>query len=82
MEGFYKKEDGARKFLAKEKTGLFQANSLSLREKCWGSYQADDLIFLWGRGIEISLVLIRKFQIDRLRFLREIETAIRFGVKP
>ena len=37
MEDFYRKEeDGARRFLAKEKTGLFQASSLSLREKGWG----------------------------------------------
>lgn len=62
MEGFYGKEDGARKLLTKE---LFQARSLFLRGKSRLSYHVDYIMFLWGmeRGpLEItSAALIRKF---------------------
>lgn len=42
MEGFCRKEVGARKLLAKK------ARSPSLRGKNKGSYWVDYLIFLWG----------------------------------
>lgn len=66
LEGFLRKEDGAKKLL-KEKKTLFQARPPSLREVKQGSNHADYLIFFWAlkRANEIaSSVLIRKFLIN------------------
>ena len=47
MERFYRNEGGARKLQAKEKKGLFQKGSFSLRGEGEGSYYTDYLAFLW-----------------------------------
>ena len=47
MEAFRKKENGARKLLAKGKNELFQARSPSLTWKGKGAYYVYHLNFLW-----------------------------------
>lgn len=43
-----------REVITKEKKGLLQGRSPSLRGKGWGSYPADDLISLLGDGESLS----------------------------
>ena len=89
IEGFNRKEGGARKLLAKEKKGLFQARSPNFP---YGegkrSYYADDLIFLWGlemgRGTDYLISSWENSWLTQLRltFPGEVETVIRLGIKP
>lgn len=50
MKGFYRKQGGARKSLAKEKIGSVQIKSPCLRGKSRESFWVDYLIFLRGMG--------------------------------
>ena len=90
MEASCRKEEGARKLLAKEKDGSRQGHLP--REggggKSKGSYHADYLIFLWGmEGTPVgmtSVVLTGKVLTDPVKtvFLEEVETIIQLGIKP
>lgn len=87
MEGFYRKDSGARKLFVKEKKGLFRARSISLKEKGRGPRWIPSSSFSRWRepmGQAISLMLSRKSLTGllKLRFQGEFETAITIGFMP
>ena len=90
MEGFYRKNSGARELLSKEKKGLFLNQYIfsSGEERVEDFYGVDCLLVLpmkVGEGLcNITLLVLGQkisYWLIKIMFLEEVETTIKLGIK-